>query len=208
MNQASEELTMPYPPECKMPDLSNLETLTNRLIVQALIGEPGITRKVSVYRKNCIRLIDKALLEYGKAREVILDQIAEANRPAKEMKKTGRYINVFGFTNRIENCINALCRIYKLLERIKTEKNSPSIPREIRKLVETESQSVVTLRNTVEHIDELIRKDELAPNKPIMLAITKDSDGVRISHYDIKFTDLAELIKNIHEIGEYIMTLK
>lgn len=199
---------MPYPPECKMPDLSNLEALTNRLIVQALIGEPGIKRKVSLYRKNFIRLIDKALFEYREAREVILDQIAEANRPSKEMEKTGRYINVFGFTNHIEDCINALCRIYKLLKRIKAEKESPSIPREIRTLVETESQPIVTLRNAVEHIDGLIRKDELSPNKPIMLAITENSDGITISSYNIKFTDLAALLKNVHEIGEYVLTLK
>lgn len=199
---------IPYPPECKMPDLSDLDTLTNRLIVQSLIGEAGINRKVSLYRRNFVRLVDKALLEYAQAREVILDQIAEANRPTEEMLRNGRYFNIFGFTNHIENCINAIRRIYKLLERIKTEKESPTIPREIRRLVESKSESIGVLRNVVEHIDEIIIKDELAPNKPIMLAITKNSEGITISHYDIKFTDLAILLKNIHEIGEYILTLK
>ena len=92
---------MPYSPECKMPDLTQLEMLSNRLVVQLLIGEPGITKKYSRYRKSYIRLIEKALLEYEQARQVILDQIKEANRPAKEMEKTGRYVNFFGFTNHI-----------------------------------------------------------------------------------------------------------
>ncbi len=199
---------MPYPPECKMPDLTQLETLSNRLIVQMLIGEPGITKKFSLYRRNSIRLIEKALLEYEQARQVILDQIKEANRPAKEMVKTGRYIDFFSFTSHMEDCINAIRRIYKLLERIKAEKVSPSIPREIRRLVESKSADIAELRNQVERIDEIILKDELAPNKPIMLAITKNSDGITISHYEIKFTDLAIILKNMHEIGEYILTLK
>jgi hypothetical protein len=199
---------MPYSPECKMPDLTQLEMLSNRLVVQLLIGEPGITKKYSRYRKSYIRLIEKALLEYEQARQVILDQIKEANRPAKEMEKTGRYVNFFGFTNHIEDCINAIRRTYKLLERIKTEKVSPSIPREIRRLVESKSEDIAKLRNQVEHIDEIILKDELAPNRPIMLAITKNSDGVIISHYEIKFTDLAIILKNMHEIGEHILDLK
>lgn len=85
---------------------------------------------------------------------------------------------------------------------------SPSLPREIRRLLESKSEDITKLRDLVEHIDEIILKDELAPNKPIMLAITKNSDGVTISHYEIKFTELAIILKNMHELGEYILNLK
>jgi len=199
---------MPYPPECKMPDLSNIKGLTNRLLVQRLIGEPGIPLEVSLYRRNFIRLIDKALFEYSYARDAILGQITEANRAAKQMGGSGRYIDVFGFTNHIENYINALCRTYKLLNRIKTHTGAPKIPRKLRKGVEKGSQPVNELRNAVEHIDKLIRKGELVPDQPIMLALTDDNEGIRISTYYINFTDLAILIKNIHEIGEYVLTIK
>jgi len=73
-------------------------------------------------------------------------------------------------------------------------------------LIESKSEPIGILRNAVEHIDELILKDELPPNKPLMLAITKNSDGITISHYEIKFTDLSILLKNMHEIGEYILS--
>jgi hypothetical protein len=199
---------MPYPPEDKMPDLSKLPQLTNRLMVQALVGEPGITPKVSLYRKNFVRLIDKAIIEYREARQVILEQIGEAKRPAKEMEKNGRYINVFGFTNHIENCINALCRVSKLLNRIKTEKGSPKLPRDLRKTVEKDSLNINEIRNKVEHIDELIHNDELAPNKPIMLALSEDSSSAMISDYELKFSDLSLLITKVHEIGEYVLTIK
>lgn len=199
---------MPYPPECKMPDLSDLGGLVGRLTVQLLIGEPSINRRVSLYRRNFVRLVDKAVFEYKQAREVILDQIAEANRPAKEMMKTGRYLNIFGITNHMENCINAIHRIYKLLERIKTERESPTIPRQIRRSVETKRGPIGVLRIAAEHMDELIRRDELAPNTPIMLALTKNSDRIKISDYDIKFIDLAIVLRNMHAIGEYILTPK
>ncbi len=199
---------MPYPPECKMPDLSHLEKLSNRLVLELMNGEPGITKKFSLYRRIFIRLIEKALIEYEQTREVILDQIAEANRPAKEMERTGRYVDLFGFTNHMENCINAIRRMYILLERIKTEQASPSIPREIRKFVESKDKEISELRNKVEHIDEIIIKDKLGTNEPIMLAITKNSDGVSISQYTIKFFDLASILTRMHEIGMCILNLK
>ena len=103
---------------------------------------------------------------------------------------------------------NAIRRIYNILERIKTEQASPHIPREIRRLVESKSEDIAELRNIVEHIDKIILKDELAPNQPIMLAITEDSDGIRISDYEIKFNDLAIILTNMHEIGMYLLDLK
>lgn len=53
---------MAIPSECKMPDLSGLDSpLMNRLLVQLLVGERGLSRKVQLYRRNFVRLIDKAL---------------------------------------------------------------------------------------------------------------------------------------------------
>ena len=67
---------MAIPSECKMPDLSCLDSpLWNRLIVQLLVGEKGLSRKAQLYRRNFVRLIDKALEEYNNAREVLLAQV-------------------------------------------------------------------------------------------------------------------------------------
>ena len=160
---------MVIPSECKMPDLSGLDSpLIGRLIVQLLVGEPGLSRKTSLYRKNYIRLVDKALREYHEARELILAQIAEANRSAEEMSRDGRHIYLILFTDHIETCINAVSRLFRLFERIKSERKSPAFPRELRRLLETQGESVAKVRNTVEHMDERIRNDEISPVKPIM----------------------------------------
>jgi len=197
------------PSECKMPDLSGLLPLLGTLIVQELLrAESGLSKKTLLYRRHFIRILDKALEEYGKAREAILDQIAERKRPPEEMAKVGLIIYMFAFTDHIDTCINAVARLYKLLDRIKSEPESPIFPREIRRLVETRSKPITNIRNAVEHIDELIRNDEVAPGQPIMLALSGNHDGVAVSSYEIKFEELAMVLRTMHEIAQYILTVK
>lgn len=135
-----------------MPDLSDLDSLMNRLIVQALIGEPGLSQKTRLYRRNFIRLVDRALREYREARELILAEIAEMNRSPEEMSRDGRRIYLFTFPDHIETCINAVRRLYKLLGRIKAEKGSPRD--EVRE-AETEGIKMEYLAAPV----KIIRKD-------------------------------------------------
>ena len=178
------------------------------MLVQVLLGDPGVSPKVGLYRRNFIRLVDKALNEYQEARKAILDQIAEANRPAEEMKKHGRYIYVFTFTDCIETCINAVSRLFRLLERIKSEKESPEIPRELLGLVEGKGEPIRHVRNAVEHMDEKIQSGERAPGEPIMLTVNKNDDGVVVLDYEIKFEELAMVLKKMLEIALYILTVK
>jgi len=199
---------MGIPKECKMPDLSGLDPLTNRLLVQLLMGEPGLSQKAKLYRRNFVRLVDKALREYHEAREVILAQIAEAKRPAKEMEKHGRQIFIFEFTDHIETCINAVSRLYDLLKRMKSEKQSPEFPRELRRLLEKTSKSVKNVRNTVEHMDEDIQKGIITPGKPVMLTVSENNDCVVVSKYEIKFDVLAMVLEKMHEVAQYILTIK
>ena len=199
---------MAIPSECKMPDLSGLKSLVGTLLIQLLMGERDLSQKARLYRRNFVRLLDKALTEYHEARQCILAEIAEANRPPKEMIKHGRSIYILAFTNHIETCINAVSRLYKLLERIKSEKDSPAVPRELRKLVETKSKSIDYIRNAVEHMDELILKGEIAPGQPIMLTVSENDDAVVVSDCEIKFEELAMVLKKMHEIAQYILTVK
>lgn len=199
---------MGIPKECRMDDLSHLDTLTNRLIVQLLIGNPGLSKKAGLYRRNFIRIVDKALREYGQAREAVLADVAEANRSAKEMIKHGREMHFIAFTDHIENCINAVSRLFKLLERIKSKDQSPAWPRELRKLLETKSELIINARNAVEHIDTYIRNDEIEPGNPVMMTVSKMHDAVIVANYEIKFDELAMVIRKMHEVGQYILTIK
>ena len=84
---------MAIPSECKMPDLSGLDSLVGTLLIQELFrGKRGLSHKTRSYRINFVRLLDKALTEYHEARQCILAQIAEANRKTEEMAQDGRII--------------------------------------------------------------------------------------------------------------------
>ena len=78
----------------------------------------------------------------------------------------------------------------------------------MRKLVETHSESVKTIRDTVEHMDERIREDEIAPGKPIMLTVSQEGDGLLVSDCEMKFKDLAMVLEKMHEIAIYVLTIK
>jgi hypothetical protein len=199
---------MALPTECKMPDLSGLDSLMNRSVVQALIGDPGLSQKTKLYRRNFVRLVDRALREYHEARKVILAQIAEMNRSAKEMSRDGRSLYLLAFPDHIEACINAVARLYKLLERIKAEKESPELPRELRRQVETKEGTIVKIRGAIEHMDELILKGEIAVGKPIMAAGNETWDAVVLANEEIKFQDLAMVLKKMHEIALYLLKIK
>ncbi len=119
-----------------MPDLSDLDfPLKKYLILHALVGDKGLTQKESLYRRNFVRLVDKAIKEYQEARSTIILQIEEMNRPPEEMSKEGRIIHILGFTDHFESCINAINRLLKQLERIKRKNGSWMIPRLTRRII-------------------------------------------------------------------------
>ena len=168
------------------------------MVVQLLVGECSLSPKARLYRRNFIRLVDKAVREYRKAREVLLAEVAEH----------GRHLRSYEFTDHIETCINAASRLFKLLEGIRSEKEALNFPRELRKLAETHSKSVRDIRNTVEHMDERIQKDAIALGKPIMLACSQEGDRIPVSDCELDFTDLAMVLGKTHEIAQYILTIR
>ena len=71
------------PTECNLPDLSSLE---NRLAmspfsIDLLIGaDNGFPDAISSYRRNIVRLADKAVRDYMDVRRCVLAQIHEMSR--------------------------------------------------------------------------------------------------------------------------------
>jgi hypothetical protein len=182
-----------------MPDISDVDfPLINRLAVRLMVPEPGISSKATLYRNIFIRLQDKAIREYRQAREAFLADIADH----------GRQMHIIEFTDHMETCINATSRLYRLLEKIKSERESPAFPKELRKSVETKGPSVKVVRDTVEHMDKEIQGDKVTPGKPIALTVNKNFDGVLASSSELSFQDLAEVLKKFNEIALYILGIK
>ncbi len=176
--------------DCKMSDLSHLDPLFGRLILELLIGLPNLSKEAGRCLRNFVRLTEKALSEHHEAREILL-QINE---------HPDRSFMIFGFTNHIETCINAVRRLYKLLEIINAEKKSPYIPRELRRLVESHRKAIINVRNESEHMDAIIQ------DKPLMVTLSKDKTGVIVGDYKLKFNELDIVLRKMHEVAEYFLS--
>lgn len=88
---------MKLPDNCYMPDISELakHRLIPALTLSLMVSKGDqFSEKAALYLGNFMRLIDKSVTEYLKAREIILLQIEEKNRSSEEMqKKEGFYIS-------------------------------------------------------------------------------------------------------------------
>src|SRR5262249_17916184 len=135
---------MLFPKECKMPDLSEVVTigLKPETLLHAFIADPGVNPMEESYQRNYARLLDRAIREHQAAREAILDQIAEALRPASDMTRDGRQIFIFEYVDHFENCVNAINRLLHLLTRLKAEPVSSVFPRDTRRSIEVYSQGI------------------------------------------------------------------
>jgi len=163
------------------------------------------SKKASLYLRNFIRLIDKSIAEYLKARDAILLQIEEKKRTAEEMREKGRFIYILSFVNHAENCINATRRLLYLLDGLKTERVSPPIPEIPGKLIKAHRDIITNVRGTVEHLDRIIQKDKHLEGEAIMLSISKDQKSMIISNHNLRFCDLASVIRNFYDIGKYLI---
>ena len=196
---------IPY--ECKMPDLSKLERLQEALTLRVVFtqADAKIGRKAALYRRIFIRLTDKAIVEYSEARSALDYQVQESKRPVKEMQETGRIIYMFSFSDHMENCINSVRRLLRLLERINGDKDAPTIPRDKRRLLSSQGKKLIDLRDTFEHMDERIQRDEIGTNEAIMVKLCGSADRIEIGPHQITFLELAGIISKLHELASYLV---
>ena len=57
-------------------------------------------------------------------------------------------------------------------------------------------------------MDELILKGEAGAGKPIMAAGSENWDAVVVSSYELKFEELAMVLRTMHEIALYLLAIK
>ena len=190
-----------------MPDLSKLERLQGALTLRVVFtqADTKIGRKAALFRRVFIRLMDKSIAEYLEARTALNSQVQESKRPPKEMQETGRIIYMFSFSDHMENCINSVRRLLRLLERINSDKYAPIIPRAKKSLISSQGKRLIKLRDTFEHMDERIQRDEIGTNEAIMVKLGGGDDRVEIGPHQITFLELAGIISKLHELASYLV---
>ncbi len=194
------------PTKCLMPDLSECERtkLQGWSLIQVIVGDPGVSQRERSYRRVFARLVDKAVYEYGMARKAILAQIAEEKRPVEHMARHGRSLIILAFTDHFENCVNAINRALNLFEHMKSEAIGSRVPRQTRRILEAYSGLLPGMRNLFEHMDKEIRGDKVLEGEPIMLCVGVDGDRAVIGRCEVGFKDVAQTLRQLHEIGKML----
>jgi hypothetical protein len=196
--QANRKMTM-VPTECRMPPLySELQRLQPRLIlVVAFVGNGTLSPGAAAIRRNLVRLVDKAIHEYSLAREAVLNQINEAQRSPEEMRG-GRVLYMFGFTDHMENCLNAMRRVLGLLQHLRSDMSAPPQDRLARRLIEAHTGSLIDVRNTFEHFGSAINNNEIGDGQMVVLSYSDDQNGVCIGNHALSFDSIAKILRALH----------
>lgn len=179
------------PNECHMPDLADLNPILPGFMTSVIgFKAEHLSVKEHGYYRVFIRLVDKAIRNYLKAREAILTEISEGTQ----------VFTLFSFVNYMENSLNAIRRLYRVLSAVKNEKDKRlTVNRLDRRALEASVDEIKDVRNIFEHIDEKIQNGELVG--PVMLAISDDDKKVEISGYSISFDCIARVLRQFHKLG-------
>lgn len=136
-------------------------------------------------------IVDKASREYVAGRESLITYIGSTNKTSLFIEGLGRY----------ETCIVTLKRAYRLLDRLKSQPESPVFNRLLRKLIENREQSVTDIRNAIEHMDEKIINNEFADGEAHILSIDNAGEFLVLASHKLAFIDVHCAIKNLHLAG-------
>ncbi|MCQ3829269.1 hypothetical protein HXX02_07410 [Microbulbifer elongatus] len=192
------------PTTCNMPALH--PELMPLLGAEMLFPSSHLSQKAYLMRKNIVRLVDKAVYEYSYARKAVLDQISEKQRSTEELMN-GRIIYMFGFTNHMENCLNSVRRVLELLKSLKSDPSAPAQDRDRRKTLQRESQSLIKIRNTIEHMGEDIQKGGYSNNEPVILGLSNDEYSICIGSHSLSFVSLVLVLRELHAEAQSLLGL-
>jgi hypothetical protein len=181
------------PVACKMPSLEDLRPVPIvKLYMFRLMfhGTRTINNRTErAYIVSFIRILDKTMYEYGQSRQSLQDYIKSRNKTIFLMKTVSH----------LETCVSSLRRCLCLFERMKALTfGCPCELRIRRNRLKRISVLVRQVRNAIEHMDELIARDEIAEGAPIALMISEMGDCAYIAGSRILFSEIASTIRELH----------
>jgi len=189
------------PIQCNMPDLNPLlsRSAQGPFLLHQLIGAGvGFPDKMASYRRNLVRLADKAVRNYCDVRKYVMLQIAEQLRPPEEMARVGRILYMHEITNSLEDCIITTRRLFRYFERIKSDPSGFPLERLLKRRIEVLEDSIRGVRNLIEHLDDDIRKDKLDPGQTTAPVLDGTASTITMAGIELPVTKLAKAVEHFH----------
>jgi hypothetical protein len=152
-----------------------------------LPGSASTSRLLLTY----VVVVDKAVLEYASGRER-LTKYAEAGVASHFIEGLGHF----------ENCINSVKRALRLLDRLSSQSDAPAFDRTLRRLAQSGSASVTSVRDAIEHIDaDILSPTGIDTGAPHLLTVEEDSEQLRIGSHRLQFVELHRTLTALFRSG-------
>jgi hypothetical protein len=151
-----------------MPDVSDLlaSPAQKPFLTHQLMGaEADFPEKMLAYRRNFVRLADKAARDYADVRKCVLSLIQKQKSGTLEIME-GRLLVSFT-TDRLEDCIITVRRLFKYFERIKSDPTQFPLDRLFKRRVATLENSIVDVRDLIIHLETDIYEGRIAAGEAI-----------------------------------------
>jgi hypothetical protein len=190
------------PSECNMPDVSDLLASPAQkpfLIHQLLGAELDFPEKMLAYRRNFVRLADKAARDYADVRRCVVSLIQQQKSGTLEMEG-GRLLVSFS-TDRLEDCIITVRRLFKYFERIKSDQTQFPLDRLFKKRVETLETSISDVRDLIVHLDNDIYEGRIAAGQAIAPNIDENTTTITLGASTLSVESLARAIRHFHNFA-------
>ena len=155
-----------------------------------IFGQGKLDKKFYLNRLNFVRLAEKAVEDYEEARNLILKQT-----------KTINFLDIWRITNKLEDCILTVRRVFRVFERIKNNKNGFFVERIEKKLLKNYEKTVTDVRDLIEHIEKEIDRDSIPQDRTIALTPNKDASIIFIGRKEIRVEDLANIIERFYKLS-------
>jgi hypothetical protein len=192
------------PTECNMPDLSSLQEQQAQgpFLINQLIGaENGFPEAMVSYRRNMVRLADKAVRDYMGARKYVLAQIQEMQRTPEEMARHGRFIYAHLTTDRLEDCIITVRRLFRYFEKVKSDQSRFPLDRLLKRRVEAVEQSIRETRDLIEHLDSDISSGKVQRGQSTAPVFDAETRTISLAGQQLPVGTLARAIRRFHEFA-------
>jgi hypothetical protein len=141
--------------------------------------------------RNAVRLIEKALREWGLARQNLC---AYADRESNNDQATLWFLRSI---DHFENMINALHRSCLLLERLKGAPEAPLSKNDLLRPVEV--TRIRSLRHASEHVDDFVRSGEIPKGDDLM--IRPWCEGLTFASDRIEYATLARWLRTLQALA-------
>jgi hypothetical protein len=190
------------PSECSLPDLTRLlgSGLDQSFFVNQLTGsESGFPENMLIYRRNFVRLTDKALRDYVDARNAVLMLIEKQKTHTLDIP-SGRLLSNL-IANKLEDCLVTLGRLFKYFERIRTDTTSFPVDRLFRKRIDAMEESIRDMRDLVVHMEADINEAAVKIGDFVAPALNEKADTISLGKRALRADVLARAITLFHEFA-------